>query len=162
MGLNLSRRSVLMAGGASLAGGLIPAALAAEAPIKIGLQAHLTGIGASYGVGRWLPIGRPVSPRSRETAQALMTRLFAQRPPPSYSPFRRASGPWRSFPCGGPVYTIKFPDQALRRAGQAHMAGSCAIDPLPPRWRKGRGWRCGNGGAARALLGAGALQSPSS
>ncbi len=51
MGLNLSRRSVLMAGGASLAGGLIPAALAAEAPIKIGLQAHLTGIGASY--GKW-------------------------------------------------------------------------------------------------------------
>ncbi len=46
---SISRRGVLMAAGASLAGSLIPPAMADTAPIKIGLQAHLTGIGASYG-----------------------------------------------------------------------------------------------------------------
>jgi branched-chain amino acid transport system substrate-binding protein len=45
----INRRGVLMAAGASLAGSLIPPALAQVAPFKIGLQAHLTGIGASYG-----------------------------------------------------------------------------------------------------------------
>lgn len=49
----ITRRSLLKASGAvlgaSAASSLIPAAMAQEAPIKIGLQAHLTGIGASYG-----------------------------------------------------------------------------------------------------------------
>jgi len=45
----INRRSVLIAAGASLASGFIPSALAQGAPIRIGLQAHLTGIGASYG-----------------------------------------------------------------------------------------------------------------
>ncbi|MBC8035996.1 MAG: ABC transporter substrate-binding protein [Rhizobiales bacterium] len=45
----ISRRSVLMATGATIAASLIPPALAQASPIKIGLQAHLTGIGASYG-----------------------------------------------------------------------------------------------------------------
>ena len=45
----VSRRQVLMVAGAAIAGALIPPSLAQTAPIKIGLQAHLTGIGASYG-----------------------------------------------------------------------------------------------------------------
>jgi len=49
----IGRRTVLKGGlaamGASAAGGFIPQALADAAPIRIGLQAHLTGIGASYG-----------------------------------------------------------------------------------------------------------------
>ena len=46
---NLSRRGVLVGAGAIAGAGLVPAALAQEVPLKIGLQAHLTGIGASYG-----------------------------------------------------------------------------------------------------------------
>lgn len=45
----ISRRTLLKVAGAGVAGSLIPPALADVAPIRIGLQAHLTGIGASYG-----------------------------------------------------------------------------------------------------------------
>ena len=45
----ISRRTLLKVAGAGVASSLIPPALADMAPIKIGLQAHLTGIGASYG-----------------------------------------------------------------------------------------------------------------
>ncbi len=47
----ISRRGVLIgaAAGVGLSSRLIPPALADMAPLKIGLQAHLTGIGASYG-----------------------------------------------------------------------------------------------------------------
>lgn len=49
----VTRRGLLTAAGAAAGagaiGGLIPQALADTAPIRIGLQAHLTGIGASYG-----------------------------------------------------------------------------------------------------------------
>ena len=45
----ISRRTLLKVAGAGVASSLIPPALADMAPIKIGLQAHLTGIGASSG-----------------------------------------------------------------------------------------------------------------
>ena len=45
----ISRRTLFKVAGAGVASSLIPPALADMAPIKIGLQAHLTGIGASYG-----------------------------------------------------------------------------------------------------------------
>ena len=49
----ITRRRLLAtagaAAGAGAIGSMIPPALADEAPIRIGLQAHLTGIGASYG-----------------------------------------------------------------------------------------------------------------
>jgi len=50
---HVSRRELLASAGAltglQLAGGFAPAALAQQQPIKIGLQAHRTGIGAVYG-----------------------------------------------------------------------------------------------------------------
>jgi branched-chain amino acid transport system substrate-binding protein len=46
---HVSRRGVLLGASAAMGASLIPTALAAEEPIRIGLQAHLTGIGASYG-----------------------------------------------------------------------------------------------------------------
>src|SRR5260221_14233286 len=46
---NITRRGLLAGAGAFASASLIPAALADAAPIKVGLQAHLAGIGASYG-----------------------------------------------------------------------------------------------------------------
>ena len=51
---NLSRRGLLMGAGALAGTSLLPSARAQGAPIKVGLQAHLTGIGASY--GHWYEI----------------------------------------------------------------------------------------------------------
>ena len=51
---NLSRRGLLMGAGALAGTSLMPSARAQGAPIKVGLQAHLTGIGASY--GHWYEI----------------------------------------------------------------------------------------------------------